>query len=464
MGFRRADARFLLPRPAARAVVLGLPEWSASLAEAGVEVVGEREGEQLVVAPAGALDAALALRPQQLLLVGGRPSRRLWTAGWSAQAVQSLPDLERPELLVPLGQRAAAAYAVRRRREPDSASQRARLRAGTELLARGLTAPGRPGLTTASQEGTRPFLVRAAAEELQLEAGEWFFAFDPWAKRFTRGALHLFGAGRAEPTWVVKFARVPGLEGLFERDEHGLRLAARTPVVAPQAPQLVGRIEVDGLHASVETAAVGSRLPALLGSSRPRAERLAAIEQVADWVVRVGAETRRSGMPEQLAAADDPSLAHVPGVFWHGDLVGENVIVQDDGFTVLDWESAQEAGPPLWDLFYFLTGSLAALDGLDDESRREEHFARLWRGELPSSETLFRWTRRAVETTGLAPESVGQLATLLWRTYARLDQQQADRLEQAEGRPREREPATTRLLTRWLGDPLLGPGWDRWRG
>ena len=465
MGLRRADARFILPQHVERAIVLGLPEWREALEEAGIEVVRGAEGEELVIAAAERADAALALRPRQLLLVAGRPWRRLRSAGWSAQAVQPLPDLERPELLVPLGQRAAVAYALRRR----SSLSRARLVGATELLARGVAAPGRPVLTAAARNGARPFLVRAAEESLGLDAAEWFFAFDPWAQRFTRGALHLFRTAEKEPAWVLKFARVPGLAELFDRDEQGLRLAARSPVVALHAPKLVGRLEVAGLHASVETAAVGTRLPTLLALPRRRAERLAAVERVADWVVRVGVETasRDSRLQADLQRLDPAfatELAQVPAVFSHGDLVGENVIVTGEGFTVLDWESAREHGSPLWDLLSFLTGSLAALDGLEDESRREEHFARLWRGELPSSEVLFRWTRRAVEAGGIPPQAVGPLATVLWQSYARLDEDMAERLELAESRPREREPATVRFVRRWLADPLLGPGWDRWRG
>jgi thiamine kinase-like enzyme len=156
-------------------------------------------------------------------------------------------------------------------------------------------------------------------------------------------------------------------------------------------------------------------------------------------------------------------LPLVPAVLQHGDVYGENVLLAGDGgFTVVDWESAREHGLPLWDILYFLTRAIAALDDLRTEAEREEHFVQLWLGELPSSELLFRWTRRAVEAVGIPTEAVGTLATLLWLSYAQLDSDQAAEIEAIEGAAAE-QPATVQFARRLLTEPGLGPGWERWR-
>lgn len=481
MSLRRADPRFALPRLARTARLVGdLPGWRDGLEHAGVEVVDGPA--DLVVAPARRAAEALALAPELLVLEGGRPARRLRAARLSPLVLLPLPDAERPELLLPAGHCAPVRYAVRHWRPGTSTATRARNVLARELVARGLVPPGRRTLTVASHPGGDPFFVAAAREALEVQATDWFASFGRWAKPFSRGAFFLFAERDPAPTWVLKFARIPGLEGLFDRDERGLRLAERSPpVVSSHAPRLVGRFDVHGLHASVETAAHGEAVVAALDSSRPRSERLAVVDRIADWLVRLGTETaapphaleperRRlaaevvprwaaQGLPQDLVE----KLPPVPAVFQHGDVFGENVVLDGrGGFTVLDWESAREHGLPLWDLFYFLTRAIAMLDDLRTEEEREVHFVRLWRGELPSSKVLFRWTRRAVSAGGIPPDAVGSLATLLLLSYALLDLDQVAAIEDAEGSGQP-APTTALFARRWLSEPGLGPAWDSWR-
>ena len=481
MSLRRADPRFVLPGFARPAAVVGdLSGWREGLEQAGVELVTAERAE-LVVASSANADEALAWRPEHLVLEGGRPARRLRAEGLSATVLLPLPDVERPELLLPAGHAESVRLAVRQWRPGRSARTRARNALARELLARGLVPPGRRTVTTASRSPGDPFLVRAAREALDLEATSWFLSFGRWASRFSRGTFFLSAGRDDEPGWVIKFARLPGLGAIVDRDEQGLRLAADSAdIVAGHAPRFLGRFEVDGLHASVETAARGESLTAALEPSRPASERLAVVEQIAHWLVRVGAVTSappqaleqelrrlettvvRRWIPDGLPEDVIEQLPPVPAVLQHGDVYGENIMLDGaGGFTVLDWESAREHGLPLWDLFYFLTRAIAALDDLSTESDREEHFVRLWLGELPSSELLFRWTRRAVEAVEIPPQAVGTLATLLWLSYAQLDSDKAVEIEAVEGA--SEEPATVLFARRWLSEAGLGPGWDRWR-
>jgi hypothetical protein len=481
MSLRRADPRFALPRLARTATLVGeLPGWRDGLEQAGVEVVSGQA--ELVVAPASRATEALALEPELVVLEDGRAARRLRAAGWSPLVLLPLPDVERPELLLPAGHTAPVTYAVRHWRPGTSAATRARNVLARELVGRGVVPPGRRAVTVASRSGGDPVFVQAAREALELEPSDWFAAFGRWAQRFSRGVFFLFAEREPAPAWALKFARIPGLGSLFDRDERGLRLAERSAaVVADHAPRLVGRLEVGGLHASVETAARGETLMAALAPTRPHTERLATVERIAEWLVRLGDETaappetleperRRlaaevvprwvaEGLPRTFVA----DLPPIRAVLQHGDVFGENVVLEDRGpFTVLDWESAREHGLPLWDLFYFLTRAIGVLDDLQTEAEREEHFVRLWRGELPSSELLFGWTRRAVTASGVPPAAVGPLATLLWLSYALLDLDEAVEIEQATG-DAPPQPTTALFARRWLSEPGLGPGWDRWR-
>jgi hypothetical protein len=159
-------------------------------------------------------------------------------------------------------------------------------------------------------------------------------------------------------------------------------------------------------------------------------------------------------------------------VLQHNDLGTWNIVVQpplaDARFTVLDWEAAQRVGMPLWDLWYFLQYALAQLDGvsgLSEHSRawQEEHAVRLFKGELSASATLFEWTRRVVSACGIAERAVGPLATLGFLHHGLA---QSDR-ERTVGRHAPGvgtiETVAPRLARRWLTEPGLGSGWDRWR-
>lgn len=467
MSLRRADLRFALPRNPRRAVVLGgLEEWEHGLRQGGVEVGSGGAPPDLAVAPAELAHVALATAAPMIVLEGTRRSRALAGTGYGQQTLLALPDHLRPELLLPLGQRNAIRYAVDRWRPGATAIERGRNLLGRELLARRIAPPGRTPTTVAALQPAAPFLVTAAAELIGAARLSWFAAFGRWTHPETRGALFLFDPAATTPGWVVKFSRIPGLEHLFDADEAGLALAAEAGgVVAAAAPRLLGRVDRDELCASVETAAQGERLAALLGSRTSRAGKLAIIERFAAWIVAVARET--AAPPETLRAELDRlrevapeivgTLPPVGAVYQHGDLWADNVFVRGDGFDVVDWESARRHGAPLWDALYFLTDALALVDGAHSDAERVEHFVRLHRGELESSAPFFEALRATAEATAVPDGAVGPLATLLWLSYALLDEAHVKRVEGTT------VPLTRRLSERWLADPQLGPGWSAWR-
>lgn len=135
----------------------------------------------------------------------------------------------------------------------------------------------------------------------------------------------------------------------------------------------------------------------------------------------------------------------VPLVFQHGDPGRWNVLVRADGRPVfLDWESAEPAGMPLWDLYYFLRsfcvgagrarGTVDAVDAFFERFVNDESFSTLVhdatlryceRIELPAElvSPLFYtcWMHRALkESTRLVPSRLqsGHYVRLLRRCIA----------------------------------------------
>jgi hypothetical protein len=462
VGLPRILPLFLLPRLPRSARVLGdLDSWRDGLELAQIELSEGRA--DLVVAPASRTRDAVAVGAESLVIEG----RARVTAGYSAQAVLALPGVDEPEVLVPAGRRGPVAYAFANR-------QGLRARAARPLLARGLVPPPASPTVVASLYSEPPAFVAAAAELLPGPVDSWLAVLGRWGDPFSRGVLLLFGPAAVEPAWALKFARVPGNERPFKLDEQGLGAAAAAGgVAAAHAPRLLGRFALGRLAASVETALPGSRLLPVLTGDAPRADKLAAVERIAGWIEAVARETlggpvrdtERARAAAKAAAARGLELTDrldgVRSVLEHADIWPDNVVVSRESFGLLDWESAEAVGMPLWDLFYFLTGALAFVDGTRSEDEQEEHFVRLFRGELPSSPFLFEWTRRVAAAAQVPDKAVAALATLRLVQLAAEDVTHGERtaaVGAAGG-----VPLSLRQLERWLADPALGPGWQRWQ-
>jgi hypothetical protein len=471
----RADLRFALPQPVRHASVLGgLDAWREGLRLAGVEVDGDRP--DLAVAPARLARAAIATGAAMIILEG-RSFRGLARLGFDVRRYLPLPGPEAPDLVLPLGAAAPAVYALERWRPGYGIVKRARNRAVAKLASRGALPALRVLQAVGQRERQPPFLVAAAADAGIPPDAPWFLTpghGDP----LTRGVFHLFRPGSAEPAWVLKFARIAGYRDPFDRDERGLRLAAAAPAAAARAPRLLTRLEVEGLHASVETAATGEQLSSLMRRAPARARN--SIDAVADWIIRVGAETAsppdalgeerarlagdvlprwaEHGVPSDLV----DRLPSLRGVVQHNDLGTWNVVVSSDGFTAVDWESARACGLPLWDLLYFLVDALPQLDGARSMEERAGGALRLLRGESPSSPVLFAWLRKAAADAGLPAGAVGAVATLCFLHHGLSHVARERAVETAEVGGERVLPPVERIAPAWLEDPTLGPAWPAW--
>ena len=444
-----------------------------SLAPAG-EPLGDSD---LAVASARSAGDAAATGAGMVVVEGARRSS-LDSKALATRVFLTLPSVEAPTFFLPLDCRAALQYALRESLAPPVRWKRLRNRLLEPALARGIAPASR--LVTVAQRGqAEPFLIGAAHELGIPERIEWFLAAGQ-GDALSRGVFQVFEQGAAEPRWALKFARVPDYAEPFDRDERGLRLAREVGgPIAEHAPLFLGRLVAAGIHASLESAAVGQRLLGFLHTAATRREKLQAIEAVAEWTLSVARHTLADperlepergrlrehvlphwpGAPGELADA----LAAVPAVFQHGDLGSWNVVVRPGGFTVLDWEDAVLDAPPLWDLWYLLADALAHLDVSAGPDTREQHFVRLFRGELPVSEILFRWTRLTVEALGIPADAVSALATLCWLDEGLGHHERLSAIGQyAPGTERARTQYE-RIGELWLSTPGLGLGWNSWQ-
>jgi hypothetical protein len=323
----------------------------------------------------------------------------------------------------------------------------------------------------------------AAAGELGVPGDlGWFLTFGQ-GDSLSRNAFQLFRPASDRPEWILKFARVQGYSERFADDERGLVLAhAAGGAVAAHVPSLCGRFEVDGLHASLETAATGRRLRDLLSTPGERGAKVQLIDRIGDWILELGRRTQRPaealepererlrtdvgpswrelGVPSGLA--DD--LPPLPAVSQHNDLGTWNVVADGENFVVVDWENAREIGLPLWDLLYFLADAFVHLDAPAAPEELPARIAALFAGEAPSSPLLFAWVRRAAEATGVPADSVGTVATLCWLSHSlSVRSHNLDLAAFTPGDP-PRVHGLEGIARAWMAHPALGPNWSVWRG
>jgi hypothetical protein len=485
VSLHRIDPRFVLPHEVNRAVVLdGAEEWRDGLASIGIDVSDEAdEGEppDLVVSPARLASQALSTSARSIIIEGSC-EKQLRGGGYEVQRLLLRPSRERPTLALPLDQPKQVSYALEQWSVVDRRWKLWRMQAARFLAARGRFPSWASPVTTVATRSAGPPLLVARAREFGVHSDvSWFLTFGQ-GDALSRNAFQLFSTGSGRPEWILKFGRVAGYAERFDDDERGLQLAhSAGQLVAAHAPRLVGRFDVGGLHASVETAAAGRRLRDVLRTPGNRTAKLRLIERIADWILELGRTTqsapealgpelnrlRNDVLPRWQDLGVPPDLVDelpvLPSVAQHNDLGTWNIVSDDGDFMVVDWENAREAALPLWDLLYFLADAFVLLDGSDAVEVKAERMASLFAGETPSSSLLFSWVRRGVEAEGIPPEKVGAIATLCWLSHslsasehnlylATWTPQHPPRLHGLEG-----------MAAAWMGHPALGPDWSAWR-
>jgi hypothetical protein len=486
MSLHRIDPRFVLPHGVSRAVVLdGLDEWRTGLASAGVEVVSDRSSDRtppdLVVSPARLVSQTRRIGARSIIVEGSceRPFRG---SDYSARRLLLRPTRERPTLALPLDQPAPVSYALARLSVVDRRWKAARKQVARALVSRGLFPPwASPVVTVATRAAGPPTMIAGAGELGVPRDANWFLTFGQ-GDALSRNVFQVFRADSDKPDWVLKFARVAGYSERFDNDARGLERAhAAGGVIAAHIPRLVGRFEVDGVHASLETAATGRRLRDLLLTPGDRTAKLELIERIAGWILELGRLTqnsveamgaererlRRDVVPRWSEHGVSPGLVDelppLRAVAQHNDLGSWNVVAQDGDFVVVDWENVREAALPLWDLLYFLGDALVLLEGSGPPEQLPGRIVRLFAGEAPSSRLLFSWVRLAAEAAAVPLDAVGPIATLCWLSHSfSIGAHNVDLATRTGDPPRAH--GIEDVARAWLVHPALGPSWSVWRG
>jgi hypothetical protein len=475
----RADAVFTLTRIPRRVAVAGDPPgWRDDLAERGIEVVGPDETADALVTTDPELAASTAPRVRDVIVDGDRAASSVISRP-KVTRLLTLPVWGTPSAIVDLAQRRPAAYGMQHAIVHAEPWRGVRNRVAARLVRHGLL-PTPKTLITVGGEAGPPALVASARNELELGGREWLMLVSMGAI-VRRNAFLLFPPDSNEPVEALKFARVPGYGAQFDRDEEAAKLIVSTGgAVAAHAPRHLGRFELDGYHASLETAARGQKLAAFLRQPISHGRKLEVLDSIADWLIQVARETaapvealtaererfEREVLPFWADRGVDPTLARslppVPPTFQHWDVAEENIIVSGDGFLVVDWEFAQRHGLPLADLLFYAVHVLRILDGRLTLEERDEHFAEVLTGQAPSSPILFGWVRSLVEALNLPHESVATLATLSWLDRGKLSKEEHVRAE-ALGGVALADSFAERASVVWLEHPELGTHWNAWR-
>jgi hypothetical protein len=485
VSLHRVDPRFALPHQVNRAVVLGgLEGWRSGLASAGIDVIDAAAAGPLpdVAVSAPRLAEAARATGARSLIIEGSPGRSLRVGEYHVRRILLRPTRERPTLALPLEQEAPISYAVDRWSVVDRRWKSARMKAARILISHGrFPSWGSPLVTIATRAAGPPAFVAAARDLGVPDDVRWFLTFGQ-GDALSRNAFQLFRVASEEPDWVLKFARVAGYAHRFDDDERGLGLAhAAGGVVADRSPQLIGRFEVDGVHASLETAAAGKRLRDVLDVPGDRGGKVQLIERIADWILELGRLTRSppartSEERERLRAHVIPrwrelgaapglvdDLPALGGVVQHNDLGPWNVVADGVDFAVVDWENARPAAFPLWDLLYFLGHALVAVEHAASPEQLPERMTELFAGESRMSPLLHSWVRRGAEAANIPPTAVGAIATLCWMSHSlSTDVQNAD-LATFTPRDPPRLHGFEGMARAWMVHPALGPDWSVWR-
>jgi hypothetical protein len=284
-----------------------------------------------------------------------------------------------------------------------------------------------------------PAYLAAAAREAEASVDECRWSLvAPGDYNSQKVLVFLFDPGEDRPRAVVKMTRDPSFNDRLENEWRALTTLASLPV-GSKLPRPLFRGTHAGLTIVGETAIEGLPLRRVVRDepASPYAER------GLRWLVELAASTasprasdevgtalgtllelffatytvtteERSFLVDQLATVERLGDS-VPTVFQHGDPGAWNALVASDGdLAFLDWEAAEHAGVPFWDLFYFarsmaVVGSRAAGPPLGTDPAR-----RVFLEESELGRQLERAVRALAERTGIPLALVEPLFYLCW--------------------------------------------------
>jgi hypothetical protein len=475
---RRADWRFLLPRPTpARSVCFtrgDLAEATAAISgtcflDDGLGASPERCDLAVMVDPSpGMLSRAWAsLRPGgscyvewHTKLVGGpsRVRRRLESAGFErvvCYAPRPNPARREAEVWVPLGSDAAVRYFVSG--QPQRAKGLRRLlrqaRGAVWSLGEALRFAV-PVCTIARKPPGAP--EPQVGEGISTELLDTLLSnWEGWgspprisALLVTRGRRSInkavalvFAGSEVRPRLAIKRARVPEAIPPMQNEADVLRAIQARPGGVVGAPRVLFCQELDGFLTLAETTIEGRLLGEII---RPENHRELAL-RATEWSARLAegtppaprdvwwgrlVEPVLAQFERTFGSVIDPgafraaiqavgSLGALPLVCEQRDFSPWNLLLDGAGnLGVLDWESAEMQGLPVLDLVYCLTYLTANIDG---SGRVWESLRRSLDPASPAGRITQECLERYLERVAVPASAVAPLRLLAWMIHSKSD-------------------------------------------
>jgi aminoglycoside phosphotransferase len=334
------------------------------------ELLGELGISTCVVLGTGGTDEALRISGDQRPLAWMIPAQ----AGGAGSPLppvlrRGLSALRRRAGRLLRGRGGSAAGRVS---EPDRAL-------GVERIAAPGSLDGRAGLVlrTGGDAALPAYLLEAAATAgFPLDPGGWRLA-PPRGYR-SQKVIFFVRTADGRPA-VVKLTQDPAFNPLLENEADALEALAEADLSGiPSIPELHFRARHAGLSIVAESALTGAPFPqrSLAGAWSADSESVvAALTSLGERTARPGGGDVGAALEQvvaQYASLYEPPPAErerlraaasglgelgaeLPVVFMHGDATVFNVLVDSAGRAgLVDWENAERAGMPLWDLFHFL--------------------------------------------------------------------------------------------------------------
>jgi hypothetical protein len=295
------------------------------------------------------------------------------------------------------------------------------------------------------------YLVEMAAQA-GLDVAGWRCALSAIGDYNTQKVLALLTPPDAPaPTVIVKMTRDASVVARLETERDALRALADLGVAERRVPRVLFAGRHAGLAVVGETVVDGRPFDRERGHPATDAEgdgpRLHPVDDAVEWLTDLGVRSARPAAPADVADAMTDLLARfiatcrpeaavraqleaavaalrtgsqpLPLVFQHGDPGTWNMLVREDGSAViLDWENADEAGMPLWDLFYLLRSHAVGTGHRAGTMRRLAAVERYLFDASPLSDMVVTAVHGYADRVGIGRELVEPLFHLCWMHQA----------------------------------------------
>jgi hypothetical protein len=263
-------------------------------------------------------------------------------------------------------------------------------------------------------------------------------------KNYADQSVYFFFLPRERfPSAVGKVGFDPAGAHYLERERRGLQFLTERGQAIPEksVPRLLLYREVGGRQTLLQSALRGEKISTWLTPGTRLSGRLGRfLAWAADWSAALGRASRTDGIglvptwtEEFSVKLDRTGRSRVlldgaardvwagfgrsfPAVLAHGDFCGENILGDDERYSVIDWELCDELSVPTYDIV-----DLCLWVAIRTEGHVEpDPFAaleRLLHARDPLARELRRTLGRYAAAMGIARELLPPLVTLAWAGY-----------------------------------------------